>query len=98
MRMTKSLFFILCVIMLTTGCIYTNITSPLDTDLNNTVMGEKTGFASTYSVLWLVSWGDGGVAAASRNGGITTVNHMDVNVESVLFGLYVKTTTIVYGD
>jgi hypothetical protein len=49
-------------------------------------------------VLWLVSWGDAGAAAAARNGGLTTINHMDVQIRNVLFGLYTKETTIVYGD
>jgi hypothetical protein len=54
--------------------------------------------ASAYSVLWLVSWGDQGIAAAAKSGGIKTVTHMDQEVFSILFGLYIKTSTIVYGD
>ncbi|HAR46383.1 MAG TPA: hypothetical protein DCS05_09515, partial [Nitrospiraceae bacterium] len=47
---------------------------------------------------WLVAWGDAGTAAAARDGNITTVNHMDREAFSILFGLYTKTTTVVYGD
>ena len=80
------------------GCLYSNVVAPLDTDMNKTSLGTKEGRASTYSVLWLVSWGDAGVAAAAKNGGLTTVHHMDVEVQNILFGLYTKETTIAYGD
>ena len=98
MKAITSSFIVLLATILLTGCLYSNIKAPYDTDLNRTVLGEKQGKASTYSVLWLIAWGDAGTAAAAKNGGITTVNHMDVKVLSVLFGLYTRTTTIVYGD
>jgi hypothetical protein len=39
-----------------------------------------------------------GIAAAARNGAITTVTHMDQEVVNIFFGIYTKTSTIVYGD
>ncbi len=84
--------------LLLSGCLYVDVKTPFDTNLNQTVLGEKKGEAAIYSVLWLFAWGDGGTAAAARDGGITTVNHMDAEVFSILFGLYSKTTTVVYGD
>jgi hypothetical protein len=89
---------VLCSLFLLSGCLYTNVLTPFDTDLNKTVLGAKQGAASNQSVLWLVAWGDASTAAAAKQGGITTVNHMDREVFSILFGLYTKTTTIVYGD
>ena len=80
------------------GCLYTNVLTPFDTDLNKTTLGSKQGKASTESVLWLIAWGDGSTSAAAKQGGLTTVNHMDREVLFVMFGLYSKTTTIVYGD
>jgi len=94
----RSAFVILAVAFLLAGCLYSNVVVPLDTDLNKTPLGKKEGRASNHSVLWLVSWGDAGVAAAAKNGGLATVNHMDVKVLSILFGLYTEETTIVYGD
>jgi len=81
------------------GCLFTHITTPFDTDLDETVLGPdiKTGEASTTSLLWLVAWGDAGTRAAAENGNITTVNHMDMRFFNVLWGLYTKHTTIVYG-
>lgn len=89
--------FVLLAALLMTGCLYVKVKAPYDTDLDQTVLGDKKGEAQMYSVLWLVAWGDAGTAAAAQNGGITTVNHMDVEVFSILFGLYSRTTTIVYG-
>lgn len=79
------------------GCAYIHVTMPLSTDLNQTELGDKRGESSIYSVLWLFAWGDGGAATAAKNGGITVMTHMDREVTSVLFGLYTKTTTLVYG-
>lgn len=86
------------VLLLLGGCLYTNVLTPYDADLDKTVLGSKKGIASNQSVLWLFAWGDAGTAAAAKQGGVTTVNHMDREVFSILFGLYTKTTTIVYGD
>ena len=51
------------------GCVYANVTSPLDIDMNETQLGDKTGESSSHSVLWLVAWGDSGSKAAAENGG-----------------------------
>lgn len=83
---------------LASGCVFTDVKIPLDTNLEETKLGSKTGEASTQSILWLVAWGDSGTQAASKDGSITTVLHADQRVFSVLFGLYMRQTTIVYGD
>ncbi len=80
------------------ACVYTNISIPLDNDLNNTHLGNKIGKASSYGILWMVAWGDAGTRAAAENGQITTVNHADREFYSVFFGAYTKVTTIVYGE
>lgn len=85
-------------VVLLTGCLYSHVKSPYNINLNKSTLGHKEGKSSAYSVLWLVSWGDVGIAAAARNGAITTVTHMDQEVVNILFGLYTKTSTIVYGD
>lgn len=80
------------------GCVYTDVKIPLDTNLELTTLGAKTGESSAQSVLWLVAWGDSGTQAAALEGGITTIHHADQKVFSILFGLYSKQTTVVYGD
>jgi len=97
-RMSALLALAAVLMLMLSGCLYSHVTAPLDKDLDRTVLGAKEGRASAYSVLWLFSWGDAGTAKAAKNGHITTVNHMDLEIFSVLFGLYTRTTTIVYGD
>lgn len=80
------------------GCLYTNTKLPLDTDLNQTKLGAKTGESNAYSILWLVAWGDASTQAAAANGGISQLNHADQANLLILFGVFSKYTTIVYGD
>ena len=96
-RMFLSLLLVLPLVSLS-GCIYSKVTTPYDTDVNNTELGDKVGRASMYSVLWLVAWGDAGVDAAAKNGNIKVVKHLDRESNAVLFGLYSKITTIAYGE
>ena len=83
---------------LMTGCAYTNIQMPLDKNFNQTDISSKEGTGSTHTVLYLVSWGDSGAKAAAEQGEITTINYADRQIFSVLFGLYTRLTTVVYGD
>ncbi len=89
---------ILTFLLLQSACVYTNIKVPLDRDTWETKLGTKEGVSSNHSVLWLVSWGDAGVKAAAENGNITVVNHLDMGINSYLFGLYTRTDTIAYGN
>jgi len=94
----KKLLCCAVVLSLLSGCVYSNIRVPLDEDLWKTELGKKVGIASNYSILWLVAWGDAGVKQAAENGGVTTINHMDMGIESYFFGAYIRRDTIVYGD
>jgi len=98
MKMAKVAAVALAAAVLLTGCLYAHVLTPYDTNLDKTVLGQKQGKASLHSLLWLVAWGDASTAAAAKEGGITTVNHMDKEVLNVFFGVYTETTTIVYGD
>ena len=89
---------LLVLTLLLSGCVYTNIQRPLGTEYNETELGTKTGRASNRSLLWLVAWGDGGTKAAAENGEIKVIRHADIQLFTLLFGLYLETTTIVYGD
>ncbi len=98
MRIVRSITSCLLFTIFLTGCLYVDVKAPYDLDLNQTELGSKIGESHMRSVLWLFAWGDAGTAAAAKEGGLTSVNHMDRKVFSVLFGLYSKTTTIVYGN
>lgn len=58
----------------------------------------KRGEASAIAVFGLISSGDAGIQAAMQNGGITQIHHVDYDTTLVLFGLFHKLTTIVYGE
>ena len=94
----KSALTALCIAFFSSGCVYANFTTTLDTNLDRTQLGDKVGRSRVQSVLWLVAWGDGGMQAAAKDGGITTLRHADREVLMVLFGLYYSTDTVVYGD
>lgn len=85
-------------LLLAPGCIYMNVVSPLDTDVQDTTFGAKVGEADAYQVLGLVAWGDRGTKAAADAGGIKTVRHMDIRTFAILGIVYTNWTTIVYGD
>jgi hypothetical protein len=93
----KLLRLALLVWPLLSGC-FVNIKVPLDTDLDRTQLGTKVGESSAQSVLWLVFWGDAGTQAAAKQGEITTITHADRQLFTILFGIYARETTIVYGD
>ncbi len=84
--------------LLLSSCVYTGVKFPLDRDMWETRLGSKVGVSSNYSVAWLVAWGDAGIEAAAKQGGIVKVQHADMGVTSYLAGLYVRLDTIVYGD
>lgn len=98
MKATRLLFVVLTTAVLLSGCIYAHVLSPLDMNVDKTMLGQKMGKASSYSVLGLVAWGDASAAAAAKSGGVTTVNHMDHEFLNIFFGFYTESTTIVYGD
>lgn len=98
MRTTLAILLLVFLAGTVSGCLYANFKTPLDMDLDQTQLGPDTGEASVHSILGLVAWGDAGVAAAARDGGLTTLNHMDVEILNIFFGIYSRETTIVYGE
>ncbi|HXK22441.1 MAG TPA: TRL domain-containing protein [Myxococcota bacterium] len=85
-------------VTLTSGCVYMNVTTPLDTDLDQTKLGTKTGKSEAQMVLGLVAWGDAGTQAAAKNGNITVLRGADQETFSILGPVYARWRTVVYGD
>lgn len=84
--------------------IFTHIKAPLTTDFDATDVGTKTGKASTAYVriplYWFdldFAWRQADLAAAARNGGITTVTYADYEYVSIL-GVFCEFTTIAHGN
>lgn len=94
----KKLLMLIIFLFSLSSCVYTGVKFPLDRDMWETRLGSKVGVSSNYSVAWLVAWGDAGIEAAAKQGGIVKVQHADMGVTSYLAGLYVRLDTIVYGD
>ena len=79
------------------GVAYTNIKSPLDTDLGETQLGSKVGEATTTSILGLFAYGDASIDTAANYGNISKINHVDYVYKNIL-GILQETTVVVYGD
>ena len=90
------------------GLLYTDVHAPLT--LGATSFGTKRGAAVSHQLglpplpfpglttgLDLFAWGDASEKAATANGGITTVRHVDYELRVVLW-LYRTFTIDVYGD
>ncbi len=79
------------------GGMFTAISGPMDTDVDQTTIGSRSGSASTICVLGMFAFGDASISAAAEDGNLSTVNHVDYSYLNVL-GIYQSFTTIVYGD
>lgn len=103
--MKKSIFILLLVVGFAitmsscsvgmVGAIYTDYTAPTIATANT--VGTKVGESSSFDVLGLVSIGDGGIAEAAKNGGITKISHVDTKTTSILH-LFTSVKTYVYGE
>lgn len=97
-RFIKKALALVLISLSATSCLYVNIIDPLDTNVEKTNLGSKIGRSSSKCILWSVMWGDAGIQAAARNGGLTTINHLDQEYQAYFFGIYTKVTTIAYGE
>ena len=78
------------------GFIYTNQSTPLDVRDNATAC-TKRGESSTTNILGLFAFGDAGLEAAKKAGGITKVGSVDMQQNS-FFGIFSTSTTVVCGE
>lgn len=73
------------------GVIYTDVTDPVTATSTG---GSRVGTATATSYLGWVAVGDASVAAAKRNGGISSVSTVDVKRNSILGIISTYTTTV----
>jgi hypothetical protein len=97
-KLKKAALVCLLFVPLTTGCVYTHIQRPLGTEYFQTDLGTKVGRSSSYALFYLFAWGDAGSKAAADNGNIKIIKHADIEIHSYIFGLYMRVSTVVYGD
>ncbi len=79
------------------GWAFTQYTAPLTSELAGQSVPPKRGEASSAAVLGLVGWGDCGLEAAAKDGGLATIQYCDYSVLNVL-GVYTSFTVIAYGN
>lgn len=97
----KSVFFMLFAVACSlglTGCIYSDVRVPMSSEFRNTQVVTKSGKATMRSVAWLVAWGDAGLQKAAADGQLTTLEYADRAFLNVCFGLYMSSTTVIYGN
>jgi hypothetical protein len=102
-----SLFFLLCLanVGCAPGLIYTDVTSPLCTNMRKTSLGLKRGSGSSkqlripYSSFDLTSeWDSRAIGIIAKNNNLGTVKACDKRLVSVLGGIFRKSEVIIYGD
>ena len=98
MKKAVMLFLAAVILMTSSSCLYIDVQYPMDDDYTNTELGRKTGKASMYSVLGLVSWGNAGSKAAAEAGGVKVLKHADQQYFAVFWPFYQRWTTVIYGD
>ena len=85
-------------VVIASGCAYLHVQRPLSINFEQTQIGSKEGRSNAYSILWLFAWGDAGTRAAATHGNIKVIRYADTETKLVLFGVYTRVTTVVYGD
>lgn len=83
------------------GVLVTNVKSPaqnLTVATDKEAKSSKSGSSSASAIAGLFAYGDSSVDAAMKQAGITKVHHVDHQVTSYLFGLFLQNTTIVHGE
>ena len=102
LRLTGALPALLLAGCTTPGLLYTDITQPLTRDMDRTPRAEA--FAANGSNAFRepftrvrAEWSGYGLGKAAREGGIDVVHYADIRRQSILLGLFSRTTIEVYG-
>ena len=78
------------------GIIFTNITYPV-TATGANIEVTKTGYAKSFSILGLFTFGDAGINAATKEGNISQIAYIDKQRVIFPFGLFWVDTLVVSG-
>lgn len=80
------------------GLLFTSISAPIDTDMEDSKPTGNVGSASSMSILALVAFGEATVSKAAENGRLEKVDNVEYEYFSVLLGLYQQFTIKAYGE
>jgi hypothetical protein len=80
------------------GLIYTNVTIPLDRNLDKTTAQPLTGESDwkTFAYIVRFDWDSAAIADAAHAAGIKEISYADLEIFSIL-GIWQQRTAIVYG-
>lgn len=76
------------------GSLFTDVKAPVAVGSGG---GSRVGTSQSQTILGLVATGDASIAAAKRNGGISSVSTVDEHIHSIL-GIITTYTTTVRGN
>ena len=89
----------------TVGVVYTEKTEPLTTNMHNAEYVLGTALSDMFSVKEPITgagirgeWANLALGQTAKINGLDTINYADLRTKSILFGLYEKTTVMVYGQ
>ncbi len=78
------------------GGIVTDHVAPAGYNIDNGVKADRCGRATAQGIV-LFTTGDNSINAAMKNGGISKVHHVDVEMLNI-FNVYSRVTTVVWGE
>lgn len=88
----------------TPGLLYTDVTRPLTLDMRETpltetfALGTQSAFREPLTRAGLTAeWSSAAPGLAARESGIEAIHYADIRRQSILGGLWGKTTILVYG-
>ena len=87
------------------GIIYTNVTVPLVTNMNNTPVGEKLALSDTKLITEPFTaarisgeWDSRAIGDAAKRSDITDIHYADLRILSILGGVWEQQTVRVWGQ
>ena len=88
-----------CLLLPGCGLIYTHVVVPLDINADDAPVQETGGRSDWRSFQYIVrvDWNTSAIADAAHAGGITRIYYADMEILSILGGLWSQQTAIVYG-
>ncbi|MEM7184466.1 MAG: TRL-like family protein [Spirochaetota bacterium] len=80
------------------GILYSKVTFPGEFNHTNDVKNQKSGKSCSHAALGLVSWGNASAGSTAKKNGILKISTIDHESMNILFGIYRRYCTFVYGE
>lgn len=76
---------------------FMDVEAPIDTNFDNTTIGDKRGEAQHVGIMGLLSFGDCSVRTAARQANIKRIDHVGYHFTNILCFVTIWKTTV-YGE